>query len=429
MLSTYGSRRSARRATTVVACGLALSLGLVACSSSGKSSGGATTTAASVSASTANSSSAAAGPKIPDGPIKIGIVAGTSGADSAIGNLVKTEYTAYANFLNKQGGIAGHQIQLVIENNQSDPTVAVTAAKKLVSEGVVATFYNGSTAEAKDQVVAIEQKAKIIGIAPEALETYDSPTQNPYYFSDNALNSQVTAALAAFAKTKSFDDFGVLSDSSPQAKDYVTEFAKSAATNGLKISSSTSYPSTATTMTTQLSTLKEAGAKTLALFCYSGCGQVFDSLRQINWKPNILVSPNIYYTAFKSVGDYGSATYSACPYSVKEGAQPPTGVADAINAIAPQLGGPSALDQVFPETADAFFILKYAIEKANSTDGDALKAALETMTAQTFTDPDVTFTFSAQHHAGYQPGTADKLMPVCGFTALGALQLPSRVTS
>ena len=294
---------------------------------------------------------------------------------------------------------------------------------------MVATFYNGSTAEAKDQVVAIEQKAKIIGISPEALEQYDSPTQYPYYFSDNASNKQVTDALAAFAKTKSFNQIGVLGDSSPQANDYLSVFAKSASANGLNIVKTTSYPTGATTMTTQLSSLKEAGAKTLALFCYSGCGQVFDSLRQINWKPNVLVSPNVYYTAFTSVKDYGDVTYSGCPYSVTSGAQPPAGVAAAINAIAPQLGGQSALDQVFPETADAFFILKYAVEKANSTNGDALKAALETMTAQSFTDPDVQFTFSAQHHSGYQPGTPNKLMPICGFTSLGAMMMPVRVAS
>jgi branched-chain amino acid transport system substrate-binding protein len=289
--------------------------------------------------------------------------------------------------------------------------------------------YNGSTAEAKDQVVALEQKNKIIGISPEALEEYDSPTDYPYYFSDNLSNKQVTDALADYAKTKSFNQVGVLDDSSPQAKDYVQVFAKSASANGLKIVANASYPSTATTMTTQLSTLKAAGATTLALFCYSGCGQVFDSMRQINWKPNVLVSPNVYYAGgFSSVKDFASVTVSACPYSVAAGAQPPAGAAAAIDAIAPALGGQSALDQVFPETADAFFILKYAIEKANSTDGAALKAAIETITAQSFTDPEVQFTFSAQHHAGYTPATANKLVPICGFTALGAYQLPVRVS-
>lgn len=419
----------ARSGVALLSVGLVL--GLAACSSSG---GGSTTSSSAPqptggSSASAGSSSAQAGSAIPDGPIKIGMIAGISGNDSAIGALVKNEFTGYIDYMNAHGGIAGHQIKLVVENNQSDPTVAVSAAKKLISEKVVATIYNGSSAEAKDQVVALEQRAKIIGIAPEALGQYDSGSKYPYYFSDNALNSQVTDALAAFAKSRSLTNVGVLGDSSPQGNDYLVQFAKSAQANGVKIVKSTSYPTGATTMTTQLSTLKAAGAKTLALFCYGGCGQVFDSLRQINWKPTVLVSPNVYYIAYSSVKDYGDVTYSGCPYSVEKGKKAPAAEAAAINAIAPKLGGESPLDQVYSETADAMQIVKYAIEKANSLDPDAVKSAIETLNDKTFTDPSVGFTFTADHHAGYTPNTPNKLMPICGFTQLGDLQLPVRVSS
>lgn len=399
---------------------LSLVLGLAACGSSGGKTG-------TTGAQTSGNSNATA-PAIPDGPIKVGIIGALSGSGAAIGGLVKAQFTAYTEYLNANGGIAGHQVQLIFENSQSDPTTAVAAAKKLIQAGVVATLYNGSTSEGKEQVVALQQRAKIIGIAPEALGTYDDPAKYPYYFSDNAGNRDVTKALTAFAKTRGFDNFGVLGDSSPQANDYLSEFKKSVEGAGLKIASTTSYPTGATTMTTQLSSLKEAGAKTLALFCYSGCGQVFDSLRQIGWKPNVLVSPNIYYTAFKSVNSgYSDLTYSACPYSVKEGQEPAAGVTAAIDAIAPKVGGDSPLNQVYVQTADAYQILKYAIETANSLDGDAIRAALENMKDKSFVDPSVKFTFGPQTRFGYNAGTADGLMPICGFTSLGARQLPVRV--
>ena len=416
MRSNSDSSRFSRRSLSITACAVVVSLLVAACGSS-KSGGGGD-----------SSSSAGKAPAIPAGPIKIGAVGALSGSGSAIGNLVKNEFSAYADYLNKNGGIAGHQIQFVFENNQSDPTIAVQAAQKLISEGVVATVYNGSTSEGKDQVVALEQKAKIIGVSPEALGQYANVKQYPYYFSDNILNGQVTEALATFAKAKKFDQFGVLTDGSPQADDYSTEFAKSTDKAGLKIVSKTAYATGATTMTTQLSTLKDAGAKTLALFCYSGCGQVFDSLRQISWKPNILVSSNIYYTAFASVKDYGDVTFASCPYSVESGGTLPAGASAAIAAIAPALGGESALNQVFVQTADAYEILKYAIEKANSLDPDALVKAIETLKGKSFNDPAVTFTFSDKTRAGYQPGTSNKLSPICGFTALSAQKMPVRVS-
>lgn len=423
-----------RRTSRIAQCGAviaAFSL-LAACSSSGGSSGGSSTSAAggsSAPATTASSAAQSSAPAIASGPIKVGIIAALSGNDAAIGGLTKALYGGYTTYINKHGGIAGHQVQLIVENNQSDPTVAVSVAQKLIKEGVVATFYNGSTAEAKDQVVALEQRAKIIGISPEGLDQYDNASKYPYYFNDNASDRHVTDALASYAKQRNFDDIGVLSDGSPQANDYLTQFGASTKASGLKVVKSTSYPTGATTMTTQLSSLKEAGTKTLALFCYSGCGQVMDSLRQIKWKPNILVSPNIYYTAFSSVKDYGDVTYSGCPYSVEKGAQPPAGVVAAIKALSPAIGGENPLDQLLPETADGFSILKWAIEKAKSTNANALKSALETMTNTSFSDPAVQFTFSAQHHAGYTPGTSNKLMPICGFSSLGALQMPVRVSS
>jgi len=356
------------------------------------------------------------------------MISALSGSDAAIGGLTKALYTTEVNYVNANGGIDGHQLQLIILNNQSDPTVAVAQAKALISDGVVATFYNGSTSEAKDEVVALEQRAHIVGISPEGLEQYSNASAYPYYFSDNSADGQVSQALAAFAQQKGFNDVGVLTDGSPQADDYVTQFKGDATTDSLHIVGSTSYPSTATTMTTELSTLKQDGAKTLALFCYSGCGQVFDSLRQIDWSPNVLVSPNIYYTAFTSVASLGSQTYSACPYSVEPGQQPPAGVVTAIKTLAPAIGGESALDQVLPETADALSVLKYAVEKANSTNGAALAAALQSMNDQTFSDPAVAFTFNGQDHSGYQPNTPNHLMPICGFSSLGSMDMPIRVT-
>ena len=407
----------ARSGVRLSICAVAVTLVVAGCSSSGSSSGG----------SSSGSSSSGKASAIPDGPIKVGIVGALSGAGSAIGTLVKNEFNAYATYLNAQGGIAGHQVQILFENNQSDPTIAVQAAQKLISQGIVASFYNGASQEGKEQVVAILQKAKVLGVAPESLAQFDDAKAYPYYFSDNISTIQVTAGLAAFAKSKKFDQFGVLTDGSPQAEDYYAEFQKATDKASLKIVNKTSYPTGSTTMTTQLSTLKDAGAKTLALFCYAGCGQVFDSLRQINWKPNILVSSNIYYTAFASVKDYGDVTYANCPYSVEQGGTLPAPALAAINAIAPALGGSSTLNQVFVQTADAFLILKYAIEKANSLDPDALRKVLEGMKAQSFTDPAVTFTFSDKHRSGYQPATTNKLTPMCGFTSLSADKIPIRV--
>lgn len=368
------------------------------------------------------------GKGIPNGPIKVGIIGALSGPTAAYGNLQVTQQKALVDWVNSTGGIAGHKVQLVVKNSEGNPALEVSAAKALVNEGVVATMYNGQTQDGKEQAVAIEQKAHIIGISPESLVEYDNAKTHPYYFSDNPGDPVVTAGVATFAKQRNFDQIGQLGDSTPFAKSLETNFSKAAQDKGLKVVKTVDYPTTATSMTTQLSQLKQAGAKTLGLWCEVGCGQVFDGLRQIGWKPNVIGNGTLYYVGYKSVKDYGDVTYADCPASVaSKDAQPSGNLAKVLNFVVPKTGGPSILSQGIPINADGWMILKYGIEKAKSVDGTKIRDAIETINEQSFTNPDIAYTFNSEHHAGAH-GANGKPVPMCGFSALGPMDLPVKAS-
>lgn len=387
--------------------------------------------AAACGSSSSGSKGTSSGSKgIPKGPIKLGIIAALSGPNAAVGKLVTTQFKALIDEANKTGGIKGHQISLDVENSGGNPATAVTLARKFVDQGVVATLYNGSTAEGKDQVVAIEQKAGILGLAQESLNKYDSPTQYPYYFNTNPIDSQSTDAVATFAKGRGYDKIAQLGDGTPFAKSLEDNFSKSAKDKGLTIVKTTDYPTTATTMTTQLSELRQSGAKTLALWCEVGCGQVFDSLRQTGWHPTVLSGDLLSLLALSSVKNYGDTTFENCPISIAPGAKPTADVQQVVDLVAPKFGGISPSDFGFIEGSDAFRLLTYVIETADSTDGATLKHTLETaVTNKKFTNPDAKYTFSAKHHSGFQADTPNGVIPMCGLSKLGPLDLPLRVTS
>ena len=395
-------------AACAVASAVALALALSACSSSG---GGAD----------------ASGSGIPDGPIKIGMIAELSGPSSAIGNYQVATQTALADYVNAHGGIAGHQVKLIVENNQGDAAVAVSAARKLVKEGIAGAVYSGLTSSGKDQVLSIFAQAKIPAVDPVPQAQYDDPKLFPFFFTDNPIDPNSMTAEAAFAKKRGFDKIGQLGDSTPFGKSLEENFAKKAADNGLTIVKTIDYPSTATDMTTQLAQLREAGAQTLGLWCNIGCGKVFDGLRQLNWSPNILTTHVVYYVAWDSVKNLGSNTWGDCPISVPQGQQPPQQLADIINSVAPKTGGITVTSQGIPLNADSWLILKYGIEKAKSLDGVKVRDAIESIDNQSFSDPDVKYSFSPQHHAGFE--AANPLdIAVCGFGGLGPMMLPLRAS-
>jgi branched-chain amino acid transport system substrate-binding protein len=74
----------------------------------------------------------AGGPAGAQEPIKIGVIQPLSGPVAASGNFVALGTKIGADWVNEKGGVLGRKIQLVIEDNKSDPKEAVTAAEKLI---------------------------------------------------------------------------------------------------------------------------------------------------------------------------------------------------------------------------------------------------------------------------------------------------------
>src|SRR5256886_8758807 len=65
-------------------------------------------------------------------PVKIGVIEPLSGAVAASCNYVRMGAEIARDWLNAKGGIAGRKIDLLIEDNKSDPKEAASAAEKLI---------------------------------------------------------------------------------------------------------------------------------------------------------------------------------------------------------------------------------------------------------------------------------------------------------
>src|SRR6185295_5375664 len=77
------------------------------------------------------------GAAIAQDAIKIGVTQPLTGAFAASGNYVTEGAKLAEAAINASGGVLGRKIQLVIEDNKSNPTEAVATAEKLISKDKV----------------------------------------------------------------------------------------------------------------------------------------------------------------------------------------------------------------------------------------------------------------------------------------------------
>jgi branched-chain amino acid transport system substrate-binding protein len=92
-----------------------------------------------------NSSAAApAGPKPTGSPIKIGIISSLTGSQASSSDQADTVGPAWAAWINANGGINSHPVQVFSEDDGGDPAKAQAAEKKLVDQDQVLAILVGS---------------------------------------------------------------------------------------------------------------------------------------------------------------------------------------------------------------------------------------------------------------------------------------------
>jgi branched-chain amino acid transport system substrate-binding protein len=151
--------RSHRRSWSLVGAGMIVPVLLItACSSSG-SSGSSSTTGSSGSSSATPGAAALKG-----SPIEIGFAVAETGLGEAQGASAVPTAQAWEKWVNANGGINGHPVQVVIEDTQSSPTAGLAAMKSLIGQsGISAVMLSDTSSEAPVGGYAATQNIAVIG--------------------------------------------------------------------------------------------------------------------------------------------------------------------------------------------------------------------------------------------------------------------------
>jgi branched-chain amino acid transport system substrate-binding protein len=137
-------------------------------------------------------------------PIKIGVDTPLSGTYAPIGQQVRWGLELATKEVNAAGGIAGRQIQLIFEDEEANPSVAVQKADKLFQvdkvDFLTGTVNSGSTLAVGQTA---ERANKLIATTVSFADSITTDKCSPNVFRVNARAEQQSAALAAWlAKEK-----------------------------------------------------------------------------------------------------------------------------------------------------------------------------------------------------------------------------------
>jgi branched-chain amino acid transport system substrate-binding protein len=195
--------------------------------------------------------------------IKIGVTQPLTGAFAASGNYVAQGAKIAEDEINKAGGVLGKKIQLIIEDNKSNPTEAVSTVEKLIQKDKVPVLVG---AWSSTLTLAVMPKLEEYRV-PMVVETSSSgkitTSGNPYIFRispTSEMEAKAFQPLVAKMGIKKADflytnnDFGIGSGA---------EFSKMLKANGVQVGIMETMDPKATDFSAQLAKIKASGGDTL----------------------------------------------------------------------------------------------------------------------------------------------------------------------
>ncbi len=216
------------------------------------------------------------GPAMAAEPIKIGFVASITGGASFLGQPEKDTALMVQEWINKEGGIKGVPVQIIIEDSKSDPSQAVLATKKLIENDKVVAIIGSSTSGESMAMAPICEAAKIPMISMAAALQIVTPAdeykritgtaemprvQRPWIFKTPQTDTSAVEAIYAYMKKNGIAKVGLVTVSDGFGSSGRNELKRMAAKYGINLVADEVYGPKDADMTAQLTKIKSSGAQ------------------------------------------------------------------------------------------------------------------------------------------------------------------------
>jgi branched-chain amino acid transport system substrate-binding protein len=341
-------------------------------------------------------------------------VAALSGGSAQSGEAITRGLTIAIDEINAKGGLlGGRKLELVQRDDESTPPKGLTAARELIAREKISVIFGGIDSPVAMAMVPLHNKEKVVHVGVWAAGT--GITRNGahpnYVFRVSAVDVLVDVKLLQYAnKTFGAKKAGLILINNPWGESNekgLTEAVKTIP--GMAIAGVEKFENNDVDLVPQLTRLKDKGADVIILVGNAAPGaQVMKARERLSWKVPVVSHWGISGGRFPELaGPTASEAHFVQTYSFF-GKQGPVGerVLAALKKKYPQIKGPG---DIFAPVGtanayDAMHLVAMAIEQAKSTDGDAIRTALENLQGsyqgliKTYNKP-----FSAENHDALGP--------------------------
>ena len=357
----------------------------------------------------------AVGPALAADPVKIGHVAALSGGSAQSGEAITRGLTIAIDEINAKGGVlGGRKLELVQRDDESTPPKGLTAARELVFKEKVAVIFGGIDSPVALAMVPLLNKEKVPHMAVWAAGTGITRNgANPnYIFRVSAVDVLVDVKLLQYANEKfGAKKAGLILINNPWGESNEKGLIEAVKTNtAIQIAGVEKFENSDVDLVPQLTRLREKGADVLILVGNAAPGaQVMKARERLSWKVPVVSHWGISGGRFPELtGPTAGEAHFVQTYSFF-GKQSPVGerVLAALMKKYPAIKGPGDIFAPIgtANAYDAMHLVAMAIEQAKSTDGDAIRTALEDLKGsyqgliKTYSKP-----FAADNHDALGPG-------------------------
>ena len=318
-------------------------------------------------------------------PIKIGTIYAMSGGAAAIGTNILRGVEFAVNEINAAGGVNGRPLEIVRGDHAGDPATGKSEAERLITQEHVDVVMGCHMSVVTEVVAQVCQQYKVPMIT--AISTLDRLSNEEhkdidYFFRLCPLNSVYVEDLLMYLK-----------DSAPQTGEEIKTvaiFTDRAAIGqelircvelfkdkyGLELVATVDYTSNATDLSAQVLALKKAKPDAILCDSYIGDATLFiQTLKEQNYSPKMIVAKANGFTDPSFITNLGSIA---------------NGVASVVE-FNPDLINGKEINEEFKavygvdmnghsaESYTVVWLFKAAIEAAGTTDGEAVKNALDAL--------------------------------------------------
>lgn len=305
-------------------------------------------------------------------PLRIGYLADFSGALAEFGPAIQTGVELAVQHINDAGGVHGMPIEVVVGDDQTDPTAATEEARRLIEvEGVsaiVGPLASGVTIAVAESVAA---PAGVVVISPSAtspgITTVDD---DGFLFRSTTSDAAQGVVLAQLAEDEGIDNVGVVYLNGAYGQGLADAFE--AAYEGTVTSAS--FEDGQASYLAELQAAAEGGAETLVAIGYPAQAQVF--IREA--LENELFSSFLFVDGTKSqelIDAIGAEALEGFKGTAPTGG-PETDAAAAWEAAYTETVGAVPELPFIKEAYDAVIAIALAAEAAGSNDGAAIRDQL-----------------------------------------------------